>query len=281
MRKILVLFSFIILPLGGFALQTYSQDAKWVEVEGMASMENSTKEEARRMAVEEAMRKAVQEAVGVDILSETLVINFKVGAEIIKSLPYGKVLEKKVLAEGLREIRKEGEAVPILMYGVRMKSKVIVEPGRADPSFQISVSLNRDFFKAGEEVEIRASSTRDCYLNIFNILEDERVLILVPNHFRQENFVKANERFSFPNEADQKKGIRLKMHGLEGRKSIREAIYILALQQPLKFKAGKYREGILAKYSGKTAFIRDLVTEIIEIPPSERAEKFIQYQVFR
>jgi len=278
MKKIQVLSLFIFFLLRGFAFQTYSQEVKWVEVEGMVPMENISKDEARRMAVEEALRKAVQEAVEVDALSEALVINFKVGAEINKPLPYGKVVEKEILGEGIKEIRKAEGAVPVLLYGVRMKSKVVVELGKVDPSFQLTVSLNRGSFKAGEEMEIRASATRDCHLNIFNVLEDERVLILVPNRYRQENFVKANEVFRFPDGGDQKKGVRLKMHGLEGRKSIRETIYILAVQQPLKIKAGKYREGI-ANYSGETAFIRDLVNEIVEIPLSERAEKFIQYQV--
>ncbi|MCG6537508.1 MAG: DUF4384 domain-containing protein [Syntrophales bacterium LBB04] len=250
-------------------------------VEGLVSMEKLAREEARKLAIEEATRKAVQEAVGVDILSETLVINFKVGADIIKALPYGKVLDKEIIEEGTQEIRKEGKDIPLLSYRIKMKAKVLVEEGKVDPSFNITAGLNRNFFKEGEEIEIRASATKDCYLNIFNLLEDERVLILIPNHSRRENFVKANEMFSFPNEADKGKGLKLRIHGIEGTKSIRETIYLLALQQPLKFNADKYREGIYANYNGKTAFIKDLIREVIEIPPAERAEKFIQYQVLR
>ena len=281
MEKILTIFSVIIFQLVVLAFQTFSQDAKWVEVEGTALMENITKEEARRLAIEDALRKAVEEVVGVDTLSETLVINFKVGADIIKALPYGKVLDKQIVEEGVQEIAKEGKAIPGLLYRIKMKSKVLMEEGRVDPSFIITASLNRDFFKEGDFMEIRASSSKDCYLNIFNILEDEGVLILIPNYYRKENFVRANEMFIFPNEADKGKGLKLRIHGIEGRKSVRETIYILALQKPLRFNADKYREGIYANYTGQTAFMKDLIKEIIEIPPSERAEKFIQYQVLR
>jgi len=279
-KKVLVIFSvIIIIQLPVLAFETYSQDAKWVVVEGRAWMENITREEARRLAIADGMRKAVEEVVGVDTLSETLVINFKVGADVIRALPYGKVLDKEIMEEGIKEIPKEGKANPVLLYRVKMKSKVLMEEGKVDPSFKITASLNRDFFQPGDDMEIRVSSTRDCYLNIFNILEDERVLILIPNDYRRENFVKANEMFTFPDEADKGKGIRLRIHGVEGRKSIRETIYLLALQRPLKLHAGKYREGIFANYTGKTAFIKELINEIIEIPHTERAEKFIQYQV--
>jgi hypothetical protein len=227
------------------------------------------------------MRRAVEEAVGADIISETLVINLKVAADIIKALPYGKVLDREIIEEGVRETGKKGKLIPASEYRIKMKSEVFIEEGKADPNFKIAASFNRSFFKEGDEMEIRISSTRDCYLNIFNVLEDERVLILIPNHYRRENFVKANEAFTFPNDEDRRRGMKLKIHGLEGRKSIREAIYILGLQRPLRLNAVKYKEGIYTSYTGQTGFIKDFVKEIIGIPPSERAEKFIQYQVLR
>ena len=51
-----------------------SQESEWVTVEGIAPIENVTKNEARRIAIANARREAVEKVVGVDILSETMVI---------------------------------------------------------------------------------------------------------------------------------------------------------------------------------------------------------------
>jgi len=51
-----------------------AQDSEWVTVEGIAPIENVTKPEARKMAIDNARREAVERVVGVDILSETMVL---------------------------------------------------------------------------------------------------------------------------------------------------------------------------------------------------------------
>ena len=71
---------------------------------------------------------------------------------------------------------------------------------------------------------IKVTPTRDCYITIFNILEDERVLILIPNRYKAANFIKAAETFIFPDEEDKKRGIELKVHALGGKKQLRPSI---------------------------------------------------------
>ena len=250
-------------------------------MEGKAAMENITKEEARRFAIEDAVRNAVEEVVGVNVLAETLVLNFRTAGDIIRAIPYGKVVEKKVIDEGVKELREKERGNLSLIYWVKIRAKVKKEKGEADPYFKIAeANLNREVFKEGDDMVIKVTPTRDCYINIFNILEDESVLILTPNRYKATNFIKAAETFTFPDEEDKKRGIGLEVHALGGKKTV-ETIYILCFKQPVRFDNQKFQEGVYGVYTGQTAFITDLIKEIIEIPLSERAEKFIQYSLVR
>lgn len=272
-------FCIFILYAAVFIPSVFAQGTAWVTVEGMASMENVTKEEARRLAIEDAMRNAVEEVVGVNVLADTIVTNFMLSGDIVKVTPYGKVVDKEIIEEGVREIREKGKTTPSLIYRVKMKVKVSKEEGTTDPYFKINATLNRNVFNEGDEMVIKVSSTKDCYITIFNITEDEKTLILMPNRFRRENFIKANEAIIFPDEYENKRGIKLKATLPSGRKSVTERMYILALKQKLNFDTGKYTEGIHGIYTGKTAFINALLKEIVDIPLSERSEGFIQYQI--
>ena len=275
--KRLFYFSFLLLP--SLCNPIFAQDFQSVTVVGMASMENVTKEEARRLAIEDGMRNAVEEVVGVNILAETLVINFQTSGDIIRAIPYGRVLEKDILEEGVSELKAVGKSTPSLMYRVKMKVKVVKEKGDADPYFKLEATLNRAVFNENDEMVIKVQPQRDCHLNIFCILEDEKVFILLPNRYRRNNFIKANETFDFPDESDKKAGMNLRVHTLPGEKITHETLYILCLKQPLSFDTAKFEEGIYGLYAGKTAFLNELIKEIIAVPLSERAERFIKYEV--
>jgi Domain of unknown function (DUF4384) len=270
-------FGFWLFPLLALCSPLFAQDFQSVTVVGMASMENVTKEEARRLAMDDGMRKAVEEVVGVNILAETLVINFQTSGDIIRAIPYGRVVEKEILEEGVDELKAGGKNGPSLMYRVKMKVKVAKEKGSRDPYFKLEATLNRDVFSENDEMVIKVQPQRDCYLNIFCILEDEKVFILLPNRYRGNNLIRANETFLFPDESDKKAGMNLRVHALPGERSTHESIYITCLKQPLSFDTAKFEEGIYGLYAGKTAFLNELIKEIIEVPLSERAERFLKY----
>ena len=65
----------------------------------------------------------------------------------------------------------------------------------------------------------------------------------------------------------------------EKKDAVTETIYMLALKQPLKSNAAGFREGIYGIYNGETAFMKDLIKEIVAIPLGKRTEKLMQYQI--
>ncbi len=271
--------------LAGIALvlsnnPVFSQDSEWVTVEGIAPIENVTKSEARKMAIANARREAIEKVVGVDILSETMVINYNVSGDVIRTIPHGKVIGQEIIKEEIELIpaKDKGEA-PYLAFKVTMRVNVIKEKGQIDVFFRLEAELNRTVFKEGDLIEIRVTPSRDCYLSIFNILEDETAIILFPNRFKQNNFVKANTPFAFPDDMDRKRGITLEAFLGEGKEKVDEIIHILALKEPLQFNTAKFKEGIFGIYDGRSAMVNDLVKDIVGIPLSHRAEKFIQYRI--
>ena len=255
-------------------------ETRWVTAEGIAPIENVTKNEARRIAIDNARREAVERVVGVDILSETMIINYNVSGDVVRAIPYGKVIGIEILKEDIELIppEKPGD-VPFLAYKVTIKANVAKEKGRTDAFFRLDAQTNRSVFKEGDLIEIKVTPSRDCYVNIFNILEDETVLILFPNRFNRNNFVKANTTLVFPDAADQKRGITLEAFVGEGKEKVDEMFHILALKEPFQFNTARFKEGIYGTYDGQSGLVNDLVKSIVGIPLQDRAEKFIQYRI--
>jgi hypothetical protein len=258
------------------------QDAQWVTVEGFAPIENVTKAQARKLAIDNARREAVEKVVGVDLLSETMVINYNVSSDVVRTIPHGKVIKVEILSEEVELIppEKEGD-VPFLAYKVKLRAQVAKERGRADAFFRLRTEINRTVFKEGDQIEIKVTPSKDCFVNIFNVLEDEKVLILFPNRFSRDGFVRANSTLVFPSEDDRKRGITLEAFVEEGKNKADEMFHILALREPLHFSTAQFKEGIYGLYDGKSGLVHDLVKDIVWIPLQDRAEKFIQYRITR
>src|SRR3989338_10102262 len=186
MRNTLLLLTFILTITHSLS----AEDASWVTVEGNSSMENITKEDARRLAIEDAERNAVEQVAGGTVSADTLVSNFTVSSDVISAIPYGKVIEREIITENIHVIKDETKGRPYSIYHVKMKVKVAKEKGAADPYFKLDASLNRTVFKDGEEMQIKIKPARDCYITIFNILEDDSVLTLIPNRHIRDTFIK-------------------------------------------------------------------------------------------
>ena len=159
-----------------------------------------------------------------------------------------------------------------------MKAGVHEETTGADSSFKLDAELNRFNYKDGDEMTLKVMPTSDCFIAVFVIMEDDRVLRLLPNSFKDNIVVKSFETFSFPDAADKKKGISLKAHLPKGKNTSSEMLYVLALKRPFQFN-NAIQQGIFGLYKGQTAFINNLIKEVVNIPISKRAEQMVQYQI--
>jgi hypothetical protein len=266
---------------GGMLLAAHAvaeEEITWVTVEGTAIMDKTNKEEARTLAREDALRRARAQVVGSSVSAESLAVNLKLSGGLVAVIPYVRVKETEIIEEGVVNAAPAESAASAQMYRVLMKTGMVEETTGTDPAFKLEASLNRTSFLDGEEMKIRMKATRDCYVAVFIIMEDGKVLRLLPNRFKNSILLKTGEPFSFPDEADKRRGMKLVVH-MPDNKAGNESIYILALKQPFSYDADRFQEGIYGVYDGSTAFMNDLVQEIAGIPLKDRAEQFLQYQI--
>jgi hypothetical protein len=277
----LCLFLISLLAVYPTSSQESSQELIWVTVEGTSPLTSDNQEQARVNAINVAERNAVAAALAPKVSVETLVVNLRLAGSIIGTIPYGKVVSREIVAEGPVESTEADSSVAELRYRVRLNAGVAQESGRVDPSFYLDASINQSIFKDGDELEIQIRSTRNCYLAIFNILEDRKVTRLLPNYLIPESLLKADENYTFPGKEDRQKGLRLRLHLPENREMVTECIYLLALPHPFEPTSMGVQEGIFGVFNGQTAFMKDLIGEVVSIPLKSRAEALIQYEIRR
>ncbi|MGD9008370.1 MAG: DUF4384 domain-containing protein [Desulfobacteraceae bacterium] len=263
--------------LGGRA--ALARELIWVTVDATAPVVSGDTKKARQQAVLAAERQAVAEALAKGISLETLLVNLRLSGSIVGAIPHGKVVEKKILEERLVKAA-DGDAGDLKqLFRVRIKAGVAREADSAEPSFHLQAAINRSVFKEGDELQIQVRSTKDCYFAIFNILEDQKVIRLLPNYLSQKNFLSTNENYEFPGSKDRKKGLKLIAHLPDKKTTTTESIYILALTRPFELKSIKVQEGIFGVFNGKTVFMKDLIREVVGIPLKNRAEVLMQYEI--
>lgn len=251
----------------------------WVTVEAQTPVVAGDATKARQQAIMAAERQAVVEALAKGISVETLLVNLRLSGSIVGAIPFGKVAEKKILEQGLIKTTGSGSTKPDRHFRVRMKAGVARQTGAEDPTFHLNAAINQSVFKDGDELEIYLRSTKDCYFAIFNILEDQKIIRLLPNVLSRKNFLSTNENFTFPDSNDRKKGLNLILHLPENKTTTTESIYILALMRPFELKSIKAQEGIYGAFNGRTALMKDLIREVVGIPLESRAEALVQYEI--
>lgn len=150
-----------------------------------------------------------------------------------------------------------------------------------DPLFKVRAEINGNVFEEGDRIELRITPTKDAYITVFNILENQNVLILLPNRYRKNNFVKANGTLIFPDGDDSKNGIILEALVGAGKTKTKEIFHVFASEKPLRFDKAKFNEGIFGIYDGSSGSAPELAEEIGSIPPSQRAEAFLHYRIIK
>jgi hypothetical protein len=245
----------------------------WYDVTVSVCIENITPEEATEKAIIKACNCAVEFMNGFEVTGRTSTFsiednkNVKLDhfTKLMNKTSYGMILEKEVLVE---ETTTYGNSI---YKTVRVKVRVGKQRGKKDQSFHLEASLNKEYFKEGEEFELTVTSTKDCYLLILNIMSDENVATIFPNDHRTKNFLKANQIFTLPNEKDKLNRIKYEMSLLPGKSDDVEMIKIIASKRPLIFTVNS---------NYKTA-LESLYNWLVQIPLNEIEEVDLIYNIYK
>lgn len=154
------------------------------------------------------------------------------------------------------------------------------QPPKLEDDFSISVALNKSAFHDKDEAELRIVPSRDAYVHIFNIAQDQAITILLPNRLSKANFVRANEPLVFPTAEQRRMGIRLQVRLPSGAKRTVEEIKVVATKRSIDISKGKIPEGIFQFYSNRdTALAADVQRELSTLEPSEWTGATIPYEI--
>lgn len=256
-----------------------AQNGTWVTVEGTAPMTTGNTKKARQQAIAAAERSAVAEALTKEISIESLLVNLRLSGGFAETVPFGRVVTMEILDEGPVSSTGGDASHQEMLYRVRIKACIVREMGGKDPSFNLDAAINKSVFKDGDELEIKIRSTKDCYLAIYNILVDNKIIRLHPNYLSSKKFLAAGKDLIFPGSQAGDKGLKLVLHLPKNKETVTESIYILAITHPFESKALEVQEGIYGVYNGQTALMKDLIREVANIPLGHRTEVLMQYEI--
>lgn len=263
------------------AISNPLQEAEiWVTKEvNLPLGENMTIQEVRNLARQRARDMAIEEAVGTFIKSFTVVYNYQLAEDIIISLRRGVIVEEKVEKEGFT-VQNDTAKGQTLFYQIILKAKVKSIPVERREGFKVTLNLNRQVFKAGEDVEIRVRPTRDSYIYIFDIFQDDAVTLLVPNRYFNNNFIKANTELVFPGAGLYNRNIRLKAMLPDGLTRAAERVKVIATTERIEFFDKEIKEAIFQEFAGKSdTLIINIFQILAQQDPSTWTEATAIYEI--
>ena len=192
--------------------------------------EDITKAQAKENATKSALKKIIEYYSGIDMSSTSLLIvaetNLQMDidhfSQLTNTMSSGIILEKEVLEDEIKTIF--GNEV----YEVKLKAKVGKLEGESDPFFKLEANLNRDHYQDGDEMIINVTSSKNCFVYVFNILSDETVSTLLPNQYLEDNFLAKGQSLRVPPEKGKITKFRVDLP--EGKIQATELIMVLGIK---------------------------------------------------
>lgn len=276
--RIIILVFFAILV---FQNLTFAKDeCSWVESKGYAVLENITPEQARELAKRRAQAEAIAKATGIEIKSVSIVKDFELEAELIKSFSKGVILKEEIIKwEEEKDKERPGSSFLTLHYRGCVKK---IE-GEQDPYFNVKLQMKENTYVEGDETYFKINCTKDCYITVFNITAENNVLILFPDgKYFKDNFLKENEDFEFPPKQLRDFGLKLRVKTLPKQKESTEIIWVVATKEKFDFYnlLCKKKEGRgFCEEKDFSPTLQDLISALSDIPLNQKSEDIEVYVV--
>ncbi len=248
------------------------------EVVGEVVLEGMTPEQARSLCLARAKARAIEQVAGVKILSDTLVRDAVVVADLVNAQSFAWVKEVKEERWDDPSFEARTDAPAQILYRVRLKGLVAVDRDR-DAGFALRLALNRSSYESGDEMQITIESGQDAYLSMFNILDDDKVTVLLPNRFKMDRAVRKGEKVRFPDAESMGSSRKLKLFPSSQNPTTREAILVIATLDDIDLVEREFKEATFREYPKQTGLFQNILEKLMQIPPSRRALAVQYYQL--
>lgn len=204
---------------------SYAKKVSNVSGEGSCVIEGMSAEQARLTAVQRARAMAIEQAVGVQVSSSTLVKDFALTADFIKTYSKGFITNEKIEWLPLGQYQKDISSAPIPEYRVKLVADVYV-PGKKTKPLGLQAKLNSNVYKEGEKASLNIKTERKANIAIFNITANDEVVMLFPNKLERNNIMAENVSLVFPSSNSK---IDFIMQNVKGHKRDTEAVMVVAM----------------------------------------------------
>ena len=236
---------------------------KGIQAEGACAIVGMSAEQSQLTALQRARAAAIEQAAGVSVTSGTLVTNFAVAGDFIKTYARGLIIKEKVTWLPLGQYQKDSSVAPIPEYRVRITVDVYV-PKKVKASVGLQAKLNNTVFRSGEKATFSLKAARSARFAIFNIMADDRVAMIFPNIHEPNNLIPADREMSFPAK-DAK--IEMEVQTLPGHQRDAEAYLLIAWDSAVDIHIMEFfreTEPInVTEFFGKLAAIANLTEDTI------------------
>jgi len=196
---------------------------KGVQAEGACAIVGMSAEQSQLTALQRARAAAIEQAAGVSVTSSTLVTNFAVAADFIKTYARGFIVREKVTWLPLGQYQNDASVAPIPEYRVRITADVYV-PQKTKVSVGLKAKLNNTVFRSGEKAKFSLKAAKSARFAVFNIMADDRVAMIFPNIHELDNLITPGREMTFP---AKDANIELEVQTLPGHQRDAEAYLIV------------------------------------------------------
>lgn len=228
---IIIVIMLLIIPTGILSAENRvsrsGEIKRAVQAEGSCAIVGMSAEQSQLLALQRARASAIEQAAGVSVSSATLVTNYVVAVDFIKTYAKGFIISEKATWLPLGQYQKDPSTAPIPEYRVKVVADVYI-PGKRTKPVGLTAKLNNTVFRNGEKARVALSVKRDARIAIFNIMADDRVALLFPNHHETSNLISPKNEWVFP-ARDSK--VELEMHTLPGHEKDAESLFVVAVNR--------------------------------------------------
>ncbi len=197
---------------------------KGITAEASCAIVGMSAEQSQLTALQRARATAIEQAAGVSITSATLVTNFTVAADFIKTYSRGFIVAEKVTWLPLGQYQKDKSTPPIPEYRVKILADVYI-PSRKEKAIGLKANLNNTVFRAGEKARVTIRTKSAAKIALFNIMADDTAALMFPNDYAPDNNLEAGRDFIFPAKDGK---VEIEMQTLPGHKKDAEAVFVVA-----------------------------------------------------
>lgn len=267
LKNIVVLGCFIITAV------LSAKEAVWVTCQAEVPLSNITMAEAKIEALRRIRQNAIDEVCGVMMQSETFVRNFIAAGDFIHAVSYGEIIEEKNMKWSTKTVEVESNITPpMIVLQLNMDIKVRESESKPDPFFKVKIVPNKITFNAGEELQLKVTSTQDCYLTVLNLAANDTVYVLFPNGLKKEVFVKANTPVMLPDKELKNLKFHLRVYPMPYQKESSEIIKVIATREKMPILEMMQLKTGIGQLGTPHFAMQKLVRLLSEIPMDQRTE---------